>query len=614
MNKKITNIVFSKTGLFLFIFLIQIIPVPFFYAPVITDEVNPLAFGFWLRGDNWRQYLIADGVYYKYGQLLFQLPFILFIKDNIVLYQVLLVINAIIVSFIPVCVVEIITRYLRCQSVKSSYGIAFVIGLIPALTLNSKITWAEPFIMLMPWFILILFLNILECKSKRKMWIYSTLLAVVQVYSYMVHTRGVVFLIATLICVCIIRFILKCKSIKMLPYFFATIVMLVIDSGITKMIKNLLYGNSKVLAGSTSDFLNSELMNNFFSMTGIVIWCEEILGWLFTSVCSTFGLTSLGLIASLIIVFCINKWKCYSKQEMIIVVFSLLCMCGSLVLGTAFFFDDVWAVNGMEFAKRGDKLIYVRYLDATNICMSFVGLYYFVIKRNFWTNARLFYAVMLFLVLHGIFLSVIGDRIDKTVTWTSNLMTVNYFCDLSQCIRGGSYSQVNFLSGGIAIFGLLAFLIFLLVVYMRKNKMLIGIYIILFCLCYFWNSYHVLYRNKYYMMTAIESYSDVIRSIQNENLKNIYLDDQILRTGFQYNFSDYYIITERDDNRFDINNMFIILSEVTYNIEYYKGDYYQIINNEDNREGFRLYVKGVELKNALQDKGYNMQKTDIQSW
>ncbi len=62
--------------IFAIVFAVQIAGIFFRSVPIITDELNPMAFGFLLRGDDWGNYLAADGYYYKYGQLLFYLPLI----------------------------------------------------------------------------------------------------------------------------------------------------------------------------------------------------------------------------------------------------------------------------------------------------------------------------------------------------------------------------------------------------------------------------------------------------------------------------------------------------------------------------------------------------------
>lgn len=597
----------NKTGLFFIVFIIQIVTIPFFHIPLFPDGINVLALGFMARGENWSQYLIADGYYYKYGQMLLYFPFIYLIRNNIVLYRVLLSVNAVMVSFIPVCVFEIMTKHLKSTDYKKNFCVSLLVGLLPAVTLNSKYTWTESTMLLLPWLILLLLLKNTEADcSEKKKYFYSIFIAALQVYAYMLHTRGIVVLIATLLCVLFVRIILKNKNIKLIPYFVITVLLCVVDLKFGKIFRNILYEGTENLAGGTLGIINKEFIVNLFSLSGFKILGEEILGWLFASVTGTFGLVGLGLVVSVIILLCFMEWEKQPKQVLIIVVFSFLCMIGSLALGTVFFFSDIYSVDGVNIANRGDKLIYARYLNPASVCTSFIGLYYIFIKNKFWTSKRLFYGIISFVLLHGFFLSVIAERINHTVIWIQNLITINYFCDFSKSIRGGLYSTAGFLSGGIAVFSLFSFFVFFVAVLNRKNqKLFFSLYLIVFLSGYFWNAYNSIYRPDAYVMKIIKDYEDIIETVHGEEeLTNIYLDDEILRSSFQYVFSDYYVLTRRDDNRYDIQNMFIISYDETYNEILFEDDYFEIVDMEDANADYHMYIKGENLNKVLQEKGY----------
>ena len=495
MHKR-KSILSPKVGIYFITLLIHVIVIPFYNVAVITDELNPLALGFMIRGENWTQYLIADGYYYKYGQLLFYLPFIILIRNNYILYRVLLLVNAIIVSFLPVCAYEILTQYLGCKKVEKSFQIAVIIGFIPAVLLNSKFIWAESLLLIIPWIIIILFLKLMDYDvSDSEKWIYSVLIAVLQVYAYMVHTRGIVILIASLLCTILIRFVLKEKNIKFIPYLGVTVILYLVDSLLGAMIRNYLYSGSENLIGETTAFINSEFIKKIMSVSGLKVLGGEIAGWLFASVSSTFGMSCLGLLISIMVLVSVKRWKEYSNQELILTLFVLLSFCGSLMAGVLFFFNDIFEYAGVAVAVRGDKMVYVRYLDPANVCISFIGLYYLLVKKSTNTKFCVFYSGLSFILLQGFFVSKIADRINNTIIWAQNLMTVNYFCDIKQSLRGGAYSTVGRLSSGIAIFGMIAVMIYIIsMMYHKKNRVFFLINISCFLVCYFWNAYNVIYR------------------------------------------------------------------------------------------------------------------------
>ena len=606
MRKK-KSILTPKFGIYLVTLLIHVIVIPFYNVTVMTDEINPLALGFMLRGDNWAQYLIADGYYYKYGQLLFYLPFIVLIKNGYILYRALLLVNAVIVSFVPVCVYEILTEYLGYKKVEKSFQIALIIGFIPSVLLNSKFIWAESLLFIIPWVIIILFLKVIDQDiSNSKKWLYSVLIAVLQVYAYMVHTRGIVILIATLLCTILIRFVLKEKNIKFIPYLGVTVVLYLVDSFLGTVIRNYLYSGSENLIGETTSFINSEFIKNVMSLTGLKVLGEEIAGWLFVSISSTFGMTALGLLISIVILAGVGKWREYSNQELILTLFGLLLFCGSLMIGVLFFFNDLFEYAGMEIARRGDKIIYVRYLDPASVYIIFIGLYYLLVKKSTGTRFCVFFSGLSFILLQGFFVSKIADRINNTITWGHILMTANYLCDLAQSERGGAYSTIGRLSGGIGIFGMLAIIVYIITMMYHKKHRVFFLIIISCCLvCYFWNAYNVIYRLDSYQAKIVKEYENVIRCVSDgEELKNIYLDDEILRCSFQYIYSDYYVVTRRDDNRFSVEDMFILSPTGTYNKDLYDNDYYEIVGSEDINEDYHLYIKGNRLNQTLNENGY----------
>lgn len=138
-----------------------------------------------------------------------------------------------------------------------------------------------------------------------------------------------------------------------------------------------------------------------------------------------------------------------------------------------------------------------------------------------------------------------------------------------------------------------------------------SLYLAAFLMAYGWNSYNALYRTDTYMMQVLEEYDDVIKTVRGKKqLTNIYLDDEILRCGFQYYFSDYYVLTKRDNNRGNVKDMFIISTNGTYNKELFDDDYYEVLDVGGEDLDSHIYVKGSTLNESLQEKGYRTQKIE----
>lgn len=597
----------NRKTLFLIAFLIQIIAVPFLKVPTFTDGVNPLAFVFQLRGEDWTRYMIADGYNYKYGQLLFYFPFILLIRNNTVLYSVLLAVNAVFTSLIPVCVFEILSKHLKSENTEINFLLSLTVGLLPMVTLNSKFTWAEPWLLLLPWVTILLLLKLMEenLTEKEKL-LYSISLAFLQVYAFMVHRRGVVLLIAAILCVGFLRFVLKEKNIKIVPYLIASVVFLFCDSVLSSITETSVYGG----ASPSTNSAESLLLDGLFSIKGIGVWMQEIVGWLFTCAASSFGLAFLGLAIAFFILFSyLKRSRDHTRQELMLALFSLLFFAGSLTLGTLFFFGDIYESAGAEIVRRGDRLIYARYLDPATVCMCFIGLYAMTVRPVEKYKACAGAAIAAFAASIMYFVTRIAERIDNTILYGQNVMTINYFVDVGNSSRGGVYTTESNFAFGVSCFAVVSLVLFIVLLLSRKKPGQCFTFCFIVLLAgFFWNTYNDIYRESAYAMAAINDYADILESVQDSELKAIYLDDEIMRCSFQYRFSDYYVVTARDDNRTNIGNMFILSDPGKYNADLFSGDYYEISDLSEKNGNYHLYVKGYALKDALQETGYSCER------
>ena len=193
-------------------------------------------------------------------------------------------------------------------------------------------------------------------------------------------TGGIVILIATVCCVLGIRFLWKSRHIKLIPYFSTMAVLLLADKLLSVLLKGSLYQTEGDLTGGTAGFLNIDFSGTCFRQGDMDIGAG-MMGWLFASVSGSYGLVAFGLAVSCLVLYALIRRKEYSKPETVVGIFGLLCFCGALLLGAFFFFEDIFSA-GHIIEKRGDKLIYVRYLDAANVVLSFLGLYYLLAKNN----------------------------------------------------------------------------------------------------------------------------------------------------------------------------------------------------------------------------------------
>ena len=106
------------------------------------------------------------------------------------------------------------------------------------------------------------------------------------------------------------------------------------------------------------------------------------------------------------------------------------------------------------------------------------------------------------------------------------------------------------------------------------------------------------------MYNSAYAYSDIVKSVSDEKgLKNIFLADGILRCGFQYVYSDYYVILPEDSHGLQEENMFILAEEKDIDKLGFTDTLYEIISVEPEKE-VRLYIRGAKMNEYLRKRGY----------
>ena len=147
---KVIRSILPPLLLYMVVLTVSAFPAFFYTAPAFEDGLGTMATAAYLAGYDWSDFLAADGYYYKYGQSLwYLLPFFL-IPHAVLRYRVMLIINSVLTSFIPVLAWRIAEGKLHIEK-RTAFLIAFLTGIYPSILLYSKYTWAETNLMVLPW-------------------------------------------------------------------------------------------------------------------------------------------------------------------------------------------------------------------------------------------------------------------------------------------------------------------------------------------------------------------------------------------------------------------------------------------------------------------------------
>ncbi len=353
-------------------FVISVIPAFFYTAPAFEDGLGTMASAAYLAGYDWSGFLAVDGYYYKYGQSLWYLLPFLFIPGAVARYRVMLVINSVLASFIPVLAWRIAVEGLQIAR-RGALLIAFLTGLYPPILLYSKYTWAETNLLVLPWLILWLLIRIYRAEEGTR-GRDSMFLAAAVVYAFMSHQRGMVLLLAvtgTLVC-------LQCMKKKGLcwPAYLLVLGMgLIADRVLSAWQRAYVYAGAVMEHNTLWDFLDPEVYRKLLSMEGIRVLLDTAAGWLFHSGASTFGCAFLGLFLMLRVVWRhLGGKEKYADGYLLASLFGLFSYFGAFSLGLLFFFQDLYGYFDGSKVERCDHLLFGRYLESSVPILLFLGL------------------------------------------------------------------------------------------------------------------------------------------------------------------------------------------------------------------------------------------------
>ena len=491
MNMNADRNRYFRRLLYISSFVISVIPALFYTAPAFEDGLGTMATAAYLTGHDWSTFLAEDGYYYKYGQSLWYiLPFLL-IDHAVIRYKVMLVINSALTALIPVAAYDISVRYMAVDQ-SDALWVSALTGLFPSILLYNKYTWAETNLLLIPWLILLLQEELFTTRdfSVWKKRICSAGIAMLAVYAFMSHQRGLILVIATTITV-FCMWICRRKSVSGISYIVALVSGLAADRLISTWQKANVYARAVMEHNTLADFLKPEIYHKLFSLKGMEVVGSTFLGWLYNCVCSTFGLA----LTSLIVMFML-LWRCMRKGtdghaglKDVSDVFALqvlLGFLGAFALGLLFFFQCIYSYFDGTQVERSDHLLFGRYLESSLPLLFYFGMIG-MCRRNVNKGIRIV-AVSVHAVLFT-FVSVRLFPLMKNVNcYVHSLMSMNLFMDTSMVTVTldtiPNYTQALF------AFGILSFVVALLFWFLfPKNKKAACLLIaIVFLWIYLWNS------------------------------------------------------------------------------------------------------------------------------
>ena len=591
-------------------------------VPVISDETVTMANAAWATGRDWSLMIASlGGLYYRFLQAFMTIPFFNWSNNPDFIYRASMILQALIHASIVPVVCVICKKYLKAASDGIICVLAVAICFVPSIALYVLYYRGDYLLSVLPWYVLLLFLKILEAEKQGKnvkRAVYTILAVICCIMAYMAHMRGIILIVALVISAIYVRLVLNRKSLHWPCFFGSAVCLFMIDDKVGRMLKTALY----TLSGLNANALESTDLGEYFNifslrtLKNIIVLCVS---WLNTLICTTDGLVLIGFVVGLVILYKAIRHQIpeIKDAEIVVIVFSLMVFLGYYAVGALLFKDVYHPLLTGEVTRRTDRLLYDRYAICGAGMMIFIALYGICFKTQWVTWRIKAVCIACTAGAFGVFLWKILPIVVKYKGYIYNTITLNSFQkieDASKILSGEFYNRFALLCAMAT--GLVGMSIIIAASSVRK-KWMASLVLLLVCASEFLliqvNFVKIRKAANDYVIEATEQVVDFMQMVE-DDMADTY--PYVLKGGlsgvkiqfYQSQLMDFQLFGKKQIE-YGGDNFFIISSHDDIDATWNEGDYYFFEDFDYGNAAFDVvYVKGEQLKKRLEALGYRMRK------
>lgn len=596
-DRKIKSLLFTTTFIMNFIIAVQLK-----MLHMTTDEMGVLSIGAFFAGINWSEFISNSIPYYGYGQAILYTPLFMIFKEPIILYKNILILNAFLISLVPVICYHIMGEYLKINNKRYQAALAFVIGVYPLSLVYSKWAANEVLLYLIPWIILSIILKeVSNYKINVKEHINSVFLGGVLIYGYSIHGRAIGFIVSVFFVILFIRYIYRYKIFN-LPYLGISLILFqYLNKSIVHLLVTRLW-----LKESEADLANTFSSNIFklsdiFNVESINAVLKTFLGHFYYAIISSYGLIIVSIIVFLILTVKLIKNKQDREEN-----FTIICFYGITIFLFGFAISIISLYQAAsDLNARGDYLIYGRYFSNLTPLLIFIALYgaSLINKKQLIYISLLGYSIIC--IFTGFLLGADINNRTNISNWNIlsilpyiNSQPIDYIIDIN-------FNKLSMIIGIIFIF-------IISLMYLNKRKTLICVLAITFIHSYYFISTEMIIPNSNKNINQVKNSMDIIQEL--DDMYNIYphiylIDYQMLKpwsdSKFQYALPNYLIHTYRGD----INNLTdeihensLIIATGQLDLGFIDNKFYKLVHKDLNKLNEYMWCYGEEINDFINHK------------
>ncbi len=327
------------------------------------DEYSVSAIAAYASGCDWSSTVSLSG-YYGYLQGLMYTPVFFVTDDPYLRYDLMIGINSLIVSFIPV-IVYYLSRSTFALKKGMSVGFSLICGLYPCYMLLTKYTWNESLCDIMPWLFLLVAFKALQSNGVKKQ-ILSVLGAIVLVAGYAAHGRMLALMAGGVALILIAFFAMKKKIFGFIAFFSGLCVSFAADLLAKNYFQNALWLLDE--GGGTPTNTIEDSLSRVFTAGGdfFVNFLKTLIGHFFYFISSTWGFGAICIVMIIGAVFMYFRRRIkpasdsdayISDNDAMLAVFALISTAAVFAISVLF------KCTSDHLEARCDTLIYGRYIE-----------------------------------------------------------------------------------------------------------------------------------------------------------------------------------------------------------------------------------------------------------
>ena len=330
------------------------------------DEYSVTAIAAYFNGYDWSS-TVSTGGYYGYFQSLFYIPVFSITDDPYMQYKLMLGINGILISFVPVIVYYLSRKWFDVGRI-AAVIFSIICGWYPCYILLTKYTWNETMCGLLPWVFVLLMCCCKYSRSAVKKQTLSVLAGLTLVAGYAAHGRMLALALAGLILPIVVYFSMnKTKIFAFAGLYGGAVVGFVADIFIKNHIQTVLWNtDGGSIPTNTIEKMAGKLVDSGADGGAFIERLFTALtGHFFYFITSTwgFGAICIVVVITAIVIYYINRRKAAdgAEENSDITVF---CWFVFLLMGAIFAVSVLFKSTSTLFYERMDTAIYGRYTEA----------------------------------------------------------------------------------------------------------------------------------------------------------------------------------------------------------------------------------------------------------